>query len=272
MTKTEVVGLVTSTPGVEAEAEQKPVTESAVFAAGILVIDKPIGSTSFKMVSGVRRALGIKKVGHAGTLDPFASGLLVVCVGRAATRLVPRMMAGQKEYLATLCLGVETESFDPEGAVVARQPVGEVSAERIEACLAHFRGQQLQVPPIFSALKYHGKPLYHYARQGISIVKEPRPVFIQTLERTDGGGDLAGGETAELSLRVVCSKGTYIRSLAADIGKRLGCGAHLTGLRRLRSGCFSLQHSFPGQELWSADVRQRLLATALSVDDIVHLL
>ncbi len=242
------------------------------FESGVFVIDKPAGPTSFKMVSGVRRALGMKKVGHAGTLDPFATGLLVVCAGRAATRMISMMMNGQKEYLATLCLGVETETFDPEGAVVARHPVGFLSAQSIEDCLCAFRGEQLQIPPIYSALKHQGKPLYQYARQGISIIKDPRPVFIETLERTDGGGDLAGDDVVQLSLRVVCSKGTYIRTLAADIGKYLGCGAHLTGLRRLKSGGFTLEGSFPGTELFFSDTRQRLLAKALTVDDIVHLL
>jgi tRNA pseudouridine55 synthase len=242
------------------------------FEAGIFVIDKPAGPTSFKMVSGVRRALGMKKVGHAGTLDPFATGLLIVCAGRPATRMISQMMDGRKEYLATLCLGVETETFDPEGAVVSRHPVAPLPAEQIEECLSLFRGEQLQVPPIYSALKHQGKPLYHYARQGISIVKAPRPVFIETLERTDGCHDLAGGVEVQLSLRVVCSKGTYIRSLAADIGRSLGCGAYLTQLRRIKSGCFSLDDSFPGAELLFPDARQRLLAKALSVDDLANLL
>lgn len=214
----------------------------------------------------------MKKVGHAGTLDPFATGLLVICAGREATRLVATVMNGQKEYLATLCLGVETETFDLEGAVVARNPVEPLRAAQIEECLRSFRGEQMQAPPIYSALKHQGKPLYHYARQGISIIKEPRPVFIETLERIDGNLNLAGGEDVQLSLRVVCSKGTYIRSLAADIGRQLGCGAHLTQLRRIRSGCFTLKDSLLGGELLLPDARQRLLAKALSVDDFVNLL
>ncbi|MCG2743928.1 MAG: tRNA pseudouridine(55) synthase TruB [Desulfobacteraceae bacterium] len=252
--------------------EEVAVDVEIPFEAGIFVIDKPAGPTSFKMVSGVRRALGIKKVGHAGTLDPFATGLLIVCAGRPATRMISAMMDGQKEYLATLCLGVETETFDPEGAVVSRHSVAPLQAEQIEECLSLFRGEQLQVPPIYSALKHQGKPLYHYARQGISIVKAPRPVFIETLERTDGDHDLPGGEETQLSVRVVCSKGTYIRSLAADIGRSLGCGAYLTQLRRIKSGCFTLENSFPGAELLFPDARQRLLAKALSVDDLANLL
>ncbi|KAF0187475.1 MAG: tRNA pseudouridine synthase [Desulfobulbaceae bacterium] len=241
------------------------------FEAAIFVIDKPAGPTSFKMVSAVKRALGLKKVGHAGTLDPFATGLLIVCAGRPATRLISKMMDGQKEYLATLCLGIETDTFDPEGAIVQRSPVGDLGADEIEKCLSTFRGAQFQVPPIYSALKHQGKPLYHYARQGISIVKEPRPVFIETLERTDNCQDLTG-ENVQLSLRIVCSKGTYIRSLAFDIGRSLGCGAHLIELRRIRSGCFTLGNCVPGVELLLPDARQRLLAKALSVDDLLNLL
>jgi tRNA pseudouridine55 synthase len=243
-----------------------------IFEAGAFVIDKPAGPTSFRMVSGVRRALGIKKVGHAGTLDPFATGLLVICVGRPATRLISQMMEGRKEYLATLCLGVETDTFDLEGSVVARHPIGPLRAEQIEESLALFRGAQMQVPPIYSALKHQGKPLYQYARQGIRIVKDPRPVFIETLERTDGHCDLPGGEGCLLSLRVVCSKGTYIRSLAADIGNNLGCGAHLTQLRRIKSGCFTLENSYPGADLFLPDARKHLLAKGLSVDDLTNLL
>lgn len=241
------------------------------FEAAIFIIDKPAGPTSFKMVSAVKRALHLKKIGHAGTLDPFATGLLIICAGRPATRLISKMMDGQKEYLATLCLGIETETFDPEGAIVQRYPVGELKAEEIEKCLSSFRGAQLQIPPIYSALKHQGKPLYHYARQGISIVKEPRPVFIETLERLDNGRDLSGDD-AQLALRIVCSKGTYIRSLAFDIGRSLGCGAHLIQLRRIRSGCFTLDNCVPGVDLLLPDARQRLLAKALSVDDLLNLL
>lgn len=253
-------------PAVEDSEDIGHGIESAVF-----VIDKPAGPTSFKMVSAVRRALGVKKVGHAGTLDPFATGLLTICVGRPATRMISRMMAGEKEYLATLCLGVETTTFDPEGEVVARRPVGHLPAERIEECLDTFRGEQRQTPPLYSALKHLGKPLYHYARQGITIVKEPRLIRVETLERIDGKGDLAG-EEAHLCLRIVCGKGTYIRSLAADIGQKLGCGAHLIQLRRIRSGGFTLDNSVLGDELFLPDARRRLMEKALSVDELTDLL
>ena len=243
----------------------------AEFDAGVFLVDKPPGPTSFQMVHGIRRLLGLKKVGHAGTLDPFASGLLVVCAGRPATRLISSLMEGEKEYLATLRLGIETLTQDPEGDVIARSSLGRIAAEQVEKCLTEFRGEQEQVPPTFSALKHKGKPLYYYARKGIEIIKAPRRVTIRTLIRTDDGCDLEGDES-DLPLRIVCSKGTYIRTLAADIGKRLGCGAYLRTLRRTKSGCFSVENSFPGQDLSRKDARERLLAGRLSVEDVCKLL
>jgi tRNA pseudouridine55 synthase len=239
--------------------------------AGVFLVDKPPGPTSFQMVRQVRRILGVRKVGHAGTLDPFASGLLVICVGRPATKLISALMAGEKEYLVTLRLGVETETHDPEGEVTARTPVGLLSRERIEVCLQRFRGEMEQVPPKYSALKHQGKPLYYYARKGIEVEKEARRIFIGTLVRTDDGRGLDGVE-ADLSLRVVCSKGTYIRTLAADIGRDLGCGAYLTSLRRTKSGCFAIENSFSGEDFTLPDIRDRLLAGVLSVDDVSKLL
>lgn len=239
--------------------------------AGVFLVDKPPGPTSFQMVRQVRRILGVRKVGHAGTLDPFASGLLVICVGRPATKLISALMVGEKEYLVTLRLGVETETQDPEGAVTAHTPVGALSREQIEACLQRFRGELEQVPPKYSALKHQGKPLYYYARKGIVVEKEARRIFIRTLIRTDNDCDLDGDE-ADLSLRVVCSKGTYIRTLAADIGRNLGCGAYLTSLRRTKSGCFTIENSFSGEDFTLPDARDRLLAGGLSVDDVSKLL
>lgn len=230
-------------------------------SAGVVLIDKPRGVTSFAMVRQVRRLLGIKKVGHAGTLDPFATGLLIVCVGRPATRLIDRFMAGGKTYRALLQLGVETETLDPEGRVVRTTPVPDLNEEEIRSCLARFTGRQLQTPPPYSAVKHQGKPLYHYARQGIMIVKEPREIEISSL--------LFGGYDPlrhQLQVDVVCSRGTYIRVLAADIGRVLGCGAHLLELRRLGSGCFSVADSLTGQELAEADGRQKLLAAMIPVE------
>jgi tRNA pseudouridine55 synthase len=241
------------------------------FQAGIFLVDKPEGASSFYMVRKVRRALGMKKVGHAGTLDPFATGLLVICAGRPATKIISRIMDGEKEYLATLRLGMETTTLDPEGEVTAENSVGSLSAQAIEACLQSFRGQQQQIPPIYSALKHKGKPLYHYARKGIAIEKPPRSVTIHSLERTDGE-KVVSDDSPYLNIRVVCSKGTYIRTLGADIGKALGCGAYLTALRRIRSGCFHVGDSVDGKYLQEDDARERLMEKVLSVPDVLNLL
>lgn len=234
------------------------------------MVDKPAGISSFSVVANIRRVLGIKKVGHAGTLDPFATGLLVVCVGRPATRLISQCMDGEKEYLATLRLGVETTTLDPEGDIVVKNEIGYFSDETIEACLARFRGPQLQKPPAYSALKHKGKPLYYYARKGIIIEKDPRPIVITTLERNKT--EKCNGANPFLSLRVRCSKGTYIRVLASDIGRELGCGAFLSILCRTHSGVFSLEDALSWEVLKAEDARQQCLAKMLSVENVVNLL
>ena len=239
--------------------------------AGVFLVDKPANITSFKVVSRLRRILKIKKVGHAGTLDPFATGLLIVCAGRPATRLISQFMDGEKEYLATLRLGVETETLDTEGAVTARSPIGEISSLQVEKCLQTFRGRQMQVPPAYSALKYKGKPLYYYARKGIEVTKDPREVNISILERTDGNSIITGLE-GELCIRVVCSKGTYIRTLAADIGRSLGCGAHLVQLRRTRSGCFTVDESLTWDDISSDDAFDQCLNKMITVEQMCNLL
>jgi tRNA pseudouridine55 synthase len=238
-------------------------TSDDVVEAGIFTVDKPAGPSSFRMVQLVRRAVRIKKTGHAGTLDPFATGLLVICSGRQATRLISQLMAGDKVYEATMLLGVETTTQDPEGEVIARQPVVGVTPARVEKCLAGFIGAQDQVPPIYSALKHKGKPLYHYARQGIEIERAPRRVTISAIECLD-----LGPET--IRIKVCCGKGTYIRTLAADIGRALGCGAHLTALRRLSSGFFSVADAVDGAELSDPRrAREILLANRLTVAELL---
>jgi len=239
--------------------------------AGIFLIDKPVGVTSFGVVSRLRRILRMKKVGHAGIFDPFATGLLIVCAGRPATKLISRFMDGEKEYLATLRLGVETETQDTEGAVIGGKPVGELTPLQVEECLQNFRGTLMQVPPAYSALKHQGKPLYFYARKGITITKEPRQIEIKTLARTDGCQTLSG-EQADLGIRVICTKGTYIRTLAADIGKSLGCGAHLVQLRRMRSGPFTLENSLSWDDLTGDEALSNCLGKMMTVDQVCNLL
>lgn len=240
----------------------EPQIKAVPLDAGIFTIDKPAGPSSFRMVQLVRRALNIKKTGHAGTLDPFATGLLVICSGRPATRLISLLMDGAKVYEATMRLGVETSTQDPEGEIVAERPVLGVTADRVEACLAGFIGEQYQMPPLYSALKYKGKPLYHYARRGVEVERQPRLIRITALECLALDRD-------RLTIRVACGKGTYIRSLAADIGTELGCGAHLTALRRLQSGFFSVVGAVAGAELLEPErARQALLDNWLTVEEI----
>jgi tRNA pseudouridine55 synthase len=223
--------------------------------------------TSFNVVRDVRRLLDIKKVGHAGTLDPFATGLLIICAGRPATRLIERFMSGRKVYQAMLQLGQETETLDPEGNVIRTTPVPELSTEEITHCLQGFIGRQQQVPPKYSAVKYKGKPLYHYARKGIEVEKEPKEIEIFAL-------DLQGYDpvTKRLEVMVTCSRGTYVRVLAADIGTTIGCGAHLVELRRLGSGSFSVADSISGNALKQPDGKQKLLAGMITVDTVLELL
>jgi len=233
---------------------------------GVFPVDKPEGVSSFRMVQIVRRLLGVKRVGHTGTLDPFASGVLVICAGRPATRLISQLMEGDKEYEATLQLGVTTDTQDIEGTVIERLQVPEMDDEIIAGCLARFRGEQMQTPPPYSALKHKGKPLYYYARKGIPVVKEPRRIEIKELE-------CVAYDRETLTIRVVCSKGTYIRTLAADIGCFLGCGAHLSTLKRTRNGFITLGQSLPGKELISGETGRRLLDShRISVDTVRELL
>lgn len=241
-------------------------TECISMTAGVFLVDKPAGPTSFKIVQQVRRALNIKKVGHSGTLDPFASGLLVICAGRSATRIIPQLMDGEKEYEATLQLGIETDTQDPEGTVIAEKAIPALNSDEIRRCLSGFVGKQLQSPPCYSALTHEGKPLYYYARRGIKVEKKPRQIEIMAIECIHLGAD-------KLTIRVICGKGTYIRTLAADIGRALGCGAHLKVLRRIRNGPFSVLNGLPGEKLASRDEAVRLLTKhRMTVENVTTLL
>ncbi len=207
----------------------------------IICIDKPLGWTSFDAVKrlrgAVQRRLGVRKfkVGHAGTLDPLATGVLIVCTGRA-TKRIEELQAGDKEYVADLCLGATTPSFDLETQVDATFPVDHITAEGVEEALASFRGHIMQVPPVFSAVKVDGKRAYKFARRGQEVELRAKPLEIKELETLSFGRDEEGRLT--LRIRVVCGKGTYIRALARDIGNALGSGAHLTALRRTRVGSY----------------------------------
>ena len=253
--------------GLEAGRQFSSTGEIALLSTeGVFPVDKPEGVSSFRMVKQVRRILGIKKVGHTGTLDPFASGVLVICAGRPATRLTSQLMAGDKEYEATLRLGVVTDTLDPEGTVIEKRPVPDITESDIAECLTKFAGEQMQAPPRYSAVKHMGKPLYYYARRGINVVKEPRLIHIKELH-------CITRSRATLTFRIVCSKGTYIRTLAADIGDFLGCGAHLIKLKRTRNGFFSLADTLPGEKLFGGEIARSLLIDhRITVDAVKELL
>ena len=201
---------------------------------GVLLLDKPVGLSSNDALVKAKRFFNAEKAGHTGTLDPFASGLLPLCFGEA-TKFAQDLLEADKTYETVVHLGIATTTGDTEGEVLAQCDV-DVSQEQIEAVLCRFRGDIQQVPPMYSALKRDGKPLYEYARAGITLEREARPVTIHVL-------DFIAFQAPFLTLRVMCSKGTYIRVLGEDIGQALGCGAHLNALRRIQVGNLHIGHS-----------------------------
>jgi len=200
--------------------------------SGIFNIDKPAGRTSFQVVSLVRRLSGVRRVGHAGTLDPSATGVLVVCLGQA-TRLIEYMMEATKVYRAEVRLGITTDTLDATGTPISQADPSNIGRQQVEEALAAFVGEIDQVPPMFSALKYNGEPLYRYARAQMQVERQARRVTIHRLQLLAFQAPLA-------TIEVECGKGTYIRALAHDLGQQLGCGAHLATLARLRVGPFTL--------------------------------
>ena len=217
--------------------------------SGILLLDKPSGVTSNQALGRAKRLLGIRKAGHTGTLDPMATGLLTLCFGEA-TKVSAFLLDADKTYLAELRLGVETDSGDADGAVVRERPVPGLDGDDVEAVLREFRGSIEQVPPMVSALKHQGQRLHELARRGIEVERPPRPVTIHELELLDC-------VPPRLELRVRCSKGTYVRSLAMDIGDRLGCGAHLTALRRTVSDPFDVDDAIDPDALEALEPEAR---------------
>jgi tRNA pseudouridine55 synthase len=230
---------------------------------GVLNLNKPRGLTSHDVVQVVRALAGVRRVGHAGTLDPLAEGVLVVCVGRA-TRIVEYLLTDRKKYLARVHLGATTDTLDTEGTIVSTTLV-EVDRRQVAEAMMPFRGRISQVPPMYSAIKHQGVPLHRLARQGVWVDREPRQVEIFELELTDW-------MPPEFSMEVECSAGTYIRSLAHDLGQALGCGAYLAGLTRLASGKFLIEDAVALDELESAARDSRLGSLMYSLDEaLVHL-
>jgi len=233
---------------------------------GILILDKSAGVTSNGALQMAKGLFNANKAGHTGSLDPLATGLLPLCFGEA-TKFSQFLLDANKQYRARIKLGVTTDSGDADGNVIDEAPVPALDKVMLEAAASQFRGEIEQIPPMYSALKVNGQPLYKLARQGIEIERKARPVTIFKLEVEEFSAD-------ELVLNITCSKGTYVRTLAEDLGKVLGCGAHVVGLRRLASGPFNLDQAMTLEELEALvqaqgfdGLDQRLLPVADIVSD-----
>ncbi|MBW1892580.1 MAG: tRNA pseudouridine(55) synthase TruB [Deltaproteobacteria bacterium] len=228
---------------------------------GIIIIDKPAGTTSAKVVARLKKITGALKAGHTGTLDPLATGVMVCCINRA-TRLARFFLAGDKKYKAVLYLGKETDTQDATGKTTAVCDSIELTSQRIREVFKEFEGSMAQAPPVFSSLKHKGVPLYKLARQGKPIQKPPRQILIHYLKISDI-------DIPKIHFEVSCSSGTYIRTLCADIGKRLGCGGHLKSLRRIESCGFSINQACDLQEVemlsTSGMLSERIISMANAV-------
>jgi len=225
---------------------------------GLLVVDKPEGITSLDVVREIKHRFEVKKAGHIGTLDPFATGVLPVVINEG-TKLVPFLKEGSKEYEATLRLGEETNTDDWTGKVILSKPWEGVQPEKVEALLHTFLGKIRQIPPMFSAVKMQGQPLYRLARKGMEVERKEREVEIYNIEMEEVALPL-------IRFKVSCSKGTYIRTLGRDIGKKIGCGAHLLRLRRIRSGPFTLEQAISWEELRNLSQPDALRPWLISLD------
>ncbi len=221
---------------------------------GAILVDKPAGPTSHDVVDAIRRQFGIKKVGHCGTLDPNATGLLVIVLGRG-TKLSEKLMGDDKVYEGTVKFGETTDSYDADGEITETKPVSPLKLDQLNEAAATFIGDLMQTPPMVSAIKKQGVPLYKLARKGIEIEREPRLVHIYHFRFTDYREPLG-------RFRIACTKGTYVRSLAYELGKIIGCGAHLAALRRLASGKFDVAEALPLAEvlkLTTVELEKRVL-------------
>lgn len=231
---------------------------------GVLNLNKPAGMTSHDVVDYLRRAAGQKDVGHAGTLDPMATGVLICLLGRA-TRLTPYLQELPKAYRGVIQFGVRTNTQDAEGEVFYQKPAPHLTEEQVHAAAERFKGRILQIPPMFSAVRLEGKKLHELARQGQEVLREPRPVHIYKLEILG----FQPGEYPTAEFEVECSKGTYVRTLASDIGDALGVGAHLKQLTRTAVGNFRLEDSCTLEEVADAENLQRRLISI--ADALSHL-
>ena len=224
---------------------------------GFLLVDKPSGITSSKLVQLIRKTFNLNKIGHTGTLDPLATGLMVLCVGQA-TKFSQFLLVKDKSYRVSIKLGVATDTFDADGLVTSEKAINHVTRELIEATLTNFQGEIEQIPPMYSAIKKNGVPLYKMARRGLKMDLEPRKVRIHEIE-------ILGLDGKFLDLKVCCSKGTYIRTIAADLGDVLGCGAHVAELRRLSVGSYDEKDMLAFDELIKLEDRDGLADRLLPI-------
>jgi len=215
---------------------------------GALLIDKPAGPTSHDVVDAIRRQFGIKKVGHCGTLDPNATGLLIIVLGRG-TKLSEKLMSDDKVYEGTIKFGEATNSYDADGELVSSLPVPPLTVEQLNEAAAEFLGDQMQTPPMVSAVKKDGVPLYKLARKGVEVERAPRLVHIYTFRFDDYQEPLG-------RFRIACTKGTYVRSVAHELGRKIGCGAHLATLRRVSSGKFDVANAAPLEDVMRLTPRE----------------
>lgn len=233
--------------------------ELQIVPSGVLLVDKDPGMTSHDVVAIARKAMGIKKIGHCGTLDPMATGLLMLVVGRA-TKIQDLLMSEDKEYVGTVTLGAATSTQDAEGEILEEWEVPNLSEAEVTAAFDKFTGQFEQMPPMVSAIKKDGVPLYKLARKGQEVKRDPRPVHVTSYK-------LSRVALPEVDFTVNCSKGFYVRTYAHDIGGVLGCGGHLSALRRTRSGKFTLDRSVTIKTLKTAD-SQELIDSMVSLAEI----
>jgi tRNA pseudouridine55 synthase len=230
---------------------------------GVLLVDKPGGFTSHDVVARLRRKLAMKRIGHAGTLDPMATGLLIMLIGKA-TRISQYLISLDKEYEGTVTLGAVTDSQDADGQVMETRPVPPLSEAEVLAVMKTFLGDQYQMPPMFSAIKIDGVPLYKKARQGEEVEREQRFIRVSSIELTSFA-------LPQFSFRLRCSKGTYVRTIAHDLGQKIGCGGHLSALRRTATDRFRVEDSLTLDQIEALPVReieQRLLPVHMAVPSV----
>lgn len=223
--------------------KKSPSPQNDIKSSGILLVDKPKGKTSFSLISALRKILQVQKIGHAGTLDPMATGVMVLLIGKAYTSLSNQFLTQDKEYLAEITLGAATDTFDAEGKVTKESPYIP-TLEEVTAALKNFQGQIEQKPPMFSAKKVDGKKLYQLAREGIEVERKSCTVFVKTT--------LIEYSYPKIILSIACSKGTYVRSIADELGDLLTSGGHLSALSRTRSGPYTLAECVSGKPIFEA--------------------